>query len=84
MSEDGDWYADVEKPYHPERLFAVEPLYASPSTPNQDGLADLICRDVAELPDRNSPADWPEAMLVTRDELRSIVLAALQGERHGD
>jgi hypothetical protein len=41
-----------------------------------DALADTIVREVAELPDRTSPADWPEAMLVTADELRSIVRAA--------
>lgn len=32
-----------------------------------------VCRDVAELPDRNSPADWPEAMLVTAEELQRII-----------
>ena len=51
---------------------------------------DLIVRDVAELPDRDSPAYFPEAMLVTADELRSIIEnrlselthnAALTGER---
>jgi hypothetical protein len=40
-------------------------------------LATVICREVAELPDRNSPEGWPEAMLVTHDELRGIILAAL-------
>jgi len=34
---------------------------------------ELAIRDVAELPDRDSPADWPEAMLVTADELRNIL-----------
>ncbi|WP_295537900.1 ASCH/PUA domain-containing protein [uncultured Pseudacidovorax sp.] len=37
-----------------------------------------ICRAVAELPDRNSPEDWPEAMLVTHDELLAIVVAEMQ------
>ncbi|WP_019919083.1 hypothetical protein [Methyloversatilis discipulorum] len=41
-------------------------------------LADAIVREVAELPDRDSPADWPAAMLVTSDELRGIVLARIQ------
>lgn len=36
-------------------------------------IADLIVRSVAELPDRTSPEDWPEAMIVTDAELRSIV-----------
>lgn len=34
---------------------------------------DLIVRDVQELPDRTSPDDQPEMMLVTTDELRRIV-----------
>lgn len=35
---------------------------------------DNVLRDVAELPDRNSPKDWPEAMLVTGAELRQIIV----------
>lgn len=38
---------------------------------------ESIIRDVAELPDRTSPEDWPEAMLVTADELRTILRDAL-------
>lgn len=34
-----------------------------------------VLRDVAELPDRNSPADQPEVMLVTAAELRQILEA---------
>jgi len=34
---------------------------------------DRVVQDVAELSDRDSPEDWPEAMLVTADELRSII-----------
>lgn len=45
--------------------------------PCVEQVAVTICRNVAELPDRNSPEDWPEAMLVTHDELHSIVIAAL-------
>lgn len=40
-------------------------------------VATAICCDVAELPDRTSPDDWPEAMLVTHEELRGIVLQNL-------
>jgi len=40
-------------------------------------IADGICQAVAELPDRDSPADWPEAMLVTSEELHRIVTEAL-------
>lgn len=36
-------------------------------------MIDSVIRCVAELPDRNSPEDWPEAMLVTADELRMIL-----------
>lgn len=36
-------------------------------------LIDNVIREVAELPDRTSPEDWPEAMLVTPDELRAIL-----------
>ncbi len=43
-----------------------------------DDVAAKIVREVAELPDRTSPADAPDMMLVTADELRAIVLAALQ------
>jgi len=32
-----------------------------------------VIQRVAELPDRTSPQDWPEAMLVTADELRVIL-----------
>jgi hypothetical protein len=39
-------------------------------------LANRIVRDVAELPDRSSPDDWPEAMIVTDAELREIVIRA--------
>lgn len=34
---------------------------------------DDVLRDVAELPDRNSPPDQPEMMLVTADELKAIL-----------
>lgn len=35
--------------------------------------AERVCADVADLPDRTSPEDWPEAMIVTGDELAGIV-----------
>lgn len=41
---------------------------------------DNVLRDVAELPDRNSPEDWPEAMLVTCAELRQIIVAHAPAE----
>ena len=32
-----------------------------------------LVQDVCELPDRTSPDDWPEAMLVTGEELHAMV-----------
>jgi len=43
--------------------------------------AQRIAQEVAELPDRTSPDDWPEAMLVTTDELIAIVARALLQQR---
>ena len=40
-------------------------------------IADEIVLAVCELPDRTSPEDWPEALLVTTDELHAIVIAVL-------
>lgn len=42
-----------------------------------DSIATAACRQVAELPERSSPEDWPEAMLVTQEELHSIVFDAV-------
>ncbi len=42
-----------------------------------DAFATAVCQRVAELPDRDSPEDWPEAMLVTHDELHMIVREAI-------
>jgi hypothetical protein len=38
---------------------------------------DLIIRDVSELPDRTSPDDQPDVMLVTGRELEDILLERL-------
>ncbi|MCO5355117.1 hypothetical protein [Acidovorax kalamii] len=43
----------------------------------REAMVREICRAVAELPDRNSPEDWPEAMLVTHEELADILRASL-------
>ena len=47
---------------------------------DHDRIATSICRTVAEIPDRSSPDDWPEAMLVTADELHTIVVCALEND----
>jgi hypothetical protein len=41
-------------------------------------VAARVAQEVAELPDRTSPEDWPEAMLVTEMELSSIVESAVR------
>jgi hypothetical protein len=38
-----------------------------------DVILDEIVLAVCELPDRTSPDDWPEAMLVTPEELKFII-----------
>lgn len=38
-----------------------------------DKLIEDYCRRVAEMPDRTSPDDWPEAMLITGDELAELL-----------
>jgi hypothetical protein len=39
---------------------------------------DSIVRRVQELPDRNSPDDQPEMMMVTDTELRDIIMDRCQ------
>ncbi len=38
-----------------------------------DQFVNSVLRDVAELPDRTSPDDEPDMMLVTADELKAIL-----------
>lgn len=45
--------------------------------PSNELIADGIVKGVAELPDRTSPDDQPDMMLVTADELTEIVMAHL-------
>lgn len=45
--------------------------------PSDELIAQSIARDVAELPDRNSPEDQPEMMLVSAAEIEAIVMANL-------
>ena len=41
-------------------------------------LIGAVLRDVAELPDRNSPDDWPDALIVTGEELEIILEEAFE------
>ena len=47
-----------------------------------DGVVARVTQRIAELPDRSSPADWPEAMLVTADELAVILREELEAAAH--
>jgi hypothetical protein len=84
-----DWCMDAFWRANPGRNAVVPSLYlldfarevlrvhgVQSATAQRGSLADLVIRDVQELPDRTSPDDWPEAMLVTAAELRDII------ERH--
>lgn len=55
-----------------------------PNTTADKLAIEQIIRDVAELPDRTSPDDWPEVMLVTADELTIILERALAAIKGGD
>jgi hypothetical protein len=68
LNNHGDWPAANQCKENAKARLASQPEGAA-----ERNLIDLIIRDVAELPDRNSPDDWPEAMLVTGDELRNII-----------
>lgn len=48
------------------------------TTLDPERIATHIVREVCELPDRNSPDDQPEMLLVTCDELHGIVVAAME------
>jgi hypothetical protein len=41
--------------------------------PDMEDTIERVLKRVAELPDRSSPDDWPEAMLVTSKELEQIL-----------
>lgn len=55
-----------------ERLAAEREAVGAASEAPPDWIDEVI-QAVAELPDRTSPDDWPDAMLVTGDELRDIL-----------
>ena len=63
----------------------LEQLHKEVERLDPDSIATAVCLDVCELPDRTSPDDWPEACLVTSEELHVIVSerirAALTGEQ---
>ena len=59
-------------------LPALLDLTASLAREGEDGdsLANQVVREVAELPDRTSPDDMPDMLMVTAQELHDIVDAA--------
>ena len=58
------------------------PTYAVGSPQWAHEVTDRVVRRVAELPDRTSPDNWPEAMLVTADELREIIAEETRRPAH--
>lgn len=65
-----------ELPYPPKDAYAVG------SAQWAHDVTDRVVRRVAELPDRTSPDNWPEAMLVTADELREIIAEETRRPAH--
>lgn len=70
----GSWHAYEAQKKLRERIRALEAQITALKAGAADA-AGRVCLAVAELPDRNSPEGWPEAMLVTHEELRAIVVA---------
>lgn len=67
--------------YLAEQVVALREAWKRRATTlNSARLATHIVREVCELPDRNSPDDQPEMLLVTCDELHGIVMAAIEKE----
>ena len=86
----GLWLPHRETVWHAPELFPASryhgPCHPDAILPDPDEqmverVASRVVQEVCELGDRTSPDDWPEAMLVTGEELHAIVIAALKGER---
>jgi hypothetical protein len=52
-----------------------------PADAAREARISAVIQQVAELPDRTSPDDWPDAMLVTADELRQILIEQADADR---
>lgn len=59
------------------RSTAPQPQAAQPDRERLNGVPSAVVQAVAELPDRTSPDDDSDTMLVTTDELASIVLLSI-------
>ena len=69
-------WGDYENPYENSDTALAFNLFKKGWQAKSQGIAEkiaLIIRDVAELPDRTSPEDWPEALIVTSGELEEIL-----------
>ena len=69
--------ATVVRSFASDAVVGVEVASDKPIYYPAGNVADEVVQAVAELPDRSSPEDWPEAMLVTSQELRDIVEQAV-------
>ncbi|WP_447916235.1 hypothetical protein [Delftia acidovorans] len=73
----GQFFTDVEpcrqgNEGHWRTVYLQPAAVAGPAL-DVRAIAAAVCQRVAELPDRDSPEDWPEAMLVTGAELIDAV-----------
>lgn len=59
---------------------------AAPSSPvvGREELATEVMEWLCELPDRTSPEEYPDMMLVTADEVTSFILARLHSPVEGN
>ena len=69
----------VPQPAKPEAEARIVTSHALPVT-MWDSIATAVVKRVAELPDRSSPDNWPEAMLVTSEELHDIIMSEFDSE----
>jgi len=69
----------VPQPAKPEPEARIVTSHALPVT-MWDSIATAVVKRVAELPDRSSPDNWPEAMLVTSEELHDIIMSEFDSE----
>ena len=53
-----------------------DPAPETPPTTHDEQVATQFCIDAAELPDRTSPDEYPDHLLITPEELTTMLLEA--------
>jgi len=72
-----DEYLTTARLGHTATTLYTHPAPTVAKAETVESIASRIVQDVAELPDRSSPDDQPEMMLVSSDELYGIVRECL-------